>query len=545
LPNSIVLPYVKEDSGRKRRFSNDMEIAALLCLAEAERKKKAGLFGGGEESLIFLSKLHYPFWAIQREENCFLIDGMGIASNTIPYSKPPEAEAFVEHLKRSTTVHELYRSTLRTHSDTFSDFTSQSEMTVKGLIIDKELLSDISALIQEGAVMTDGIVESPSLIVPRINEENAVRIGERVQEHYSKIQSEMKGLGFAIETLEMETKRHVGKVRVELEQVRERYEGQISNVRMEVNQKRAELEKERDEKTEKIAAANEKEVSTRLSEKNDWEKTLLGLEQNRSEYEKRKEMRRQKNDEVGEARWNTRLRDAQNQIRTAKGKIKSISDFIDRSNKETEKTIKNLQNTYEKLIEEEEKKVTDLENLRDSEINKKEKEMDELQEETSAIAKKIERLIELKRERTLMLEDATIALESMTPTLINVPFYLLRYEAGNKKRHRIYSPVFARGRGGLVMKIRKTLRSYSLQSKMGALLKPRSKALEKSLDALEGKMGSDVGLRRLLNQIGMTNNLLESGNFKERVAKGMEELEAEGWIKPEEKVAITSVYLPN
>lgn len=95
------------------------------------------------------------------------------------------------------------------------------------------------------------------------------------------------------------------------------------------------------------------------------------------------------------------------------------------------------------------------------------------------------------------------------------------------------------------MKIRKTLRSYSLQSKMGALLKPRSKALEKSLDALEDKMGSDTGLRRLLNQVSTENNLLESLNFKQSVARGMEELEAEGWIKPEEKAAVANVYLPS
>jgi hypothetical protein len=92
------------------------------------------------------------------------------------------------------------------------------------------------------------------------------------------------------------------------------------------------------------------------------------------------------------------------------------------------------------------------------------------------------------------------------------------------------------------MKIRKTLRGYSLQSKMGTLLKPRSRAIETMLTNFEGRLNRDKGLQRSLNQVSAANNLLASPDFKETVRRGVGELEAEGWVKPEEKEAILESY---
>lgn len=543
---NLVLPYATKDGSRKKRFSTDMEVAALLCLAEAERKKKSGFFGGAAETVAFLSKLYYPVWAIPWENNCMLIDGMGTISHTILYFKPPDVEVFVEHLKRSATVEELYHSTLRSHSETFSSFTSQTEIPVEGFVTDKELLSDMLAFIKDSRTkISRSVPESTSLIPPKIDEENAVRISGKILEHYNKLQSEIKGLQFAIATLSEETKVHVRKLRKELEQTRENYENDISNVRKEVEKKREELEKERDEKIEKIVAANEKEVNARLAERKKWERELQRLEQNKSEYEKRKELRKRKNDEIGEARWDTRLQSVQNQISTIKGKVRALSEFINRSRKETERTTKNLRDTYQKLIDEEEKKVTSLESLRDSEIEKKEREIEELQQETLAITDKIERLIEQKQERSSTLKEASIPWKIEAPTLIFVPFYLIQYESEKKKRYRFRLPVIARGHKGLVMKIRKTLRSYSLESKISTLLKSRSKALEKILASFKEKLDKDKGIQRDISQLGMSNNLLTSIDFKEKVKKGIDELEVEGWIKPEEKTSILEIYVTN
>jgi len=540
----LFLPYAVEDKGRKAPFSENMEIAAILYVAEAERKKKPGLFGKGEETLVFLSKLYYPFWAISWENNCLAIDGMETISNNILYFKPASVEAFIEHLKRSTSVQELYHSTLRSHIETFSDFTSQTEIQVEGFVTSKELLSDILAFIEEQKVGSNiAGSQKGSLIEPKIDQEKAVKISQKIREHYNNLQSEIKGLQFAINTMTEETKKHADKLSQEEEQILEKYEDEISRVRLEVKKRIEEIEKERDEKIEKITETHEKEIAVRLEEKKNWEQELLKLEQNKSEYEKRKELRKQKSDEIGESRWSARLRDVQNQISSVKGKIKALSDFVNRSVKETEKATKNLHDTCQKLIDEEEKKITDLESLRDSELEKKIKEREEIEQETSTITDKIERLIERKQERSSMLKEATMPWKTGTPTLIHIPFYLIQYKTKKEGRHLIRPPVIARGHGGLAMKIRRIGTILKPGPKINALLKPRSKALEKMFSSFEEKLENDKGIQKAVGQLRTSCNLLMSADIKEKMKKGIEELEIERWIKPEEKEAIFDIYL--
>ena len=543
MPHScLILPYVMEDSSRKTRFSENMEVAALLCIAEAERKKKSGIFRGSAETLAFASKLHFPFWLFPWEDNCLLIDGMETVSDSILYFKPPDVEGFVEHLKRSTTVHEVYHNALKSHRETFADFPSQTELSYEGFVQDRELLSDVLAFIKDGQGKT-GVVQG-SLIQPKIDVEKAADVGRRVLEHYRRLLSEMKGLQFAIDTVNGETEAHVGKLKLELEQLREDYEERISGVQVEVEKRVGDLERERDDKIEKVTVAHEKEVDARLAEKKKWELELLKLEQDKSEYEKRKELRKRKSDEIGEARWDARLKEVQNQISTVKGKTKALSDFISRTNKETEKSTKKLRDASQKLIDEEKKKITDLESLRDSEVKKKEGEIEELQRETLAITDKIEHLIDQKKERATIFQESAIPWKAEAPVLVSVPFYLIQYTAEKEKRYLVRPPVIAREHGGLVMKIRKTLKSYSLQSKIGTLLKSRSKALDKLFSSFEGKVQSDKGIEKNVSQLGVANNLLASADFRDKLKKGMEELEAEGWIKTEEKTAILKEYIP-
>jgi hypothetical protein len=191
------------------------------------------------------------------------------------------------------------------------------------------------------------------------------------------------------------------------------------------------------------------------------------------------------------------------------------------------------------------RKITELENLRDSEVEKKRKQMEELQQETLAITDKIERLIDQKRAGALSLKEGTIQWKTSTPILIQVPFYVTQYSTGKEKRYRIRSPVIVKGHEGLMMKIRRRIMGYSLESKISTLLNIRSKALERLMLAFEKRLNSDKTVLRSIDQLAMSYNLLTSVSFKESLNRGLGELEAEGWIKPEEKAVILNVYAPS
>lgn len=537
------MPYATEKNRPKKNVSDDIEVAAILCLAEAERKKKPGLFrGSGAETVAYLSKLYYPIWAVPYESGCLLVDGMDNCRQSILYFKPPDVEAFVEHLKRSSAVQELYHSALRSHHETFSEFLSQTEISISGFITDEKLLADIANFVNASVKGTNGTIESKSLVKPQIHEKDAIEICRKVVGHIQELESEIKGLQFAKTTVDEETKRHVDKLQTEEKHLRQGYELKISGVKAEVEKAKEKLEKERDEKIQKIVTLHDKEVDSRLVEKRKWDRELLRLEQNKSEYEKRRDLRKQREDEIGEARWNTRLRDSHDKASTAKSKIKALSDFVQRSNRETEKTKRNLHDTYQRLIDEEERKLTELERTRDNELLKKERDIDELQAEKLVIVGKIERLIDEKRERANIIKQARITWKPGTTALLHLPFYLIKYETGEKQRYRFIPPVTTRENIGVLMRIQKKLRSYNLQSKINTLLKPRSKNLQKMLAPLEAKVTEIDETQKPIDNIGISNNLLMLDGFEEKVQKGMDKLEAEGWIKPEEKTTMLETY---
>ncbi|MCK4933322.1 hypothetical protein KAS06_01495 [Candidatus Bathyarchaeota archaeon] len=542
----VFLPFVVKDSSRKKPFSENMEVAALLCLAESERTKKSGIFGRSEETLIVLSRLNYPLWAVPFDGASLLIDGMETISASILYFKPPDIEAFIEHLRRCTTVHELYCSALRSHIETFSRFTSKTEIPIKGLITNKESLSDILNFIQDRKTSTQNSTGSGqnSLVPPKINLKTAVDIAKRVSEHFRRFQAEIKGLRLAIETIDKETKTHTHKLSQEQKQIQEEFESKISKMKVEVDKRNAESEEEKTGKIEKVTATHEKEVDARLAEKKKWERELLKWEQRKSEYEKRKEMRKRKGDDIGIARWNVRLRNTKDQISTSKGKIKALSAFIDRNNRELERAKKKILDNYRTQLNAAEGQINDLESKKESEILKKQREINELQRDTTTIINKIERLIRRKQDSSATIEEASIQWKIKTPILIHLPFYLVCYKSTGKERRRLHLPALAREREGLAMKIRKTLRRHSLRSKINNLLKPRSKALEKILEPFKEAAQANKGIGKVLNRLGESRNLLVTEWFKKMVIAGMNELEAEGWIKPEEKIAILKTYVP-
>jgi predicted nucleic acid-binding Zn-ribbon protein len=540
--SAIVLPYATEDLGRKNPFSEDMEFAAIMCIAEAKRKKQ-GLLGATAEKLASISKLHYPLWAIPWSDNCLLLEGMGTISSNVLRLKPPDVENFIENLRKARTSKEPYLNTLRSHLETFSAFASQTELPVKGLVKNKELLHDILNYLKDSQTKTDSSVFQTSLIQPTINKGDAVEIVDEILGRYNELQSEIKGLQFATRKINDESNWHVNKLKQELQEIQEDFEERISNTKSEVNERRKELETERNEKIERITAAKDQEISAKTSEKKILENELTRLEQDKSEYKTRKDLRKSKRDKVGQARWDARLRNVQRRISVLKRKISTLSDTVARAEEKAEKAKRKVCSAYEKLIEEEEQKILVLETSRDAKVEKQNEEIQALNQTTLAITDKIERLISQMKACSLALAEATIPWKIEIPTLISVPFYAIQYKVGSETRRVFRSPVIVQDFQGLLMKIRRTLRTYSLEARLGSLLRPRSKGLETIFDSYERKMNYDKEARIMLDQLCISRNLLASTDFKEKIRSGLEGLEFEGWIKADEKKTISQTYV--
>jgi len=303
---SITLPYVVEDNERKKPFTQDMETAAILCLAEAKRKKPR-ILGTSQEKLSFISKLHYPLWTIPWNNDSIIVDGLEMFSHTITYMKPPNVKLFVEDLQMSKTLRELFRISLKKHTKTFEDFIDTTQISMDAIVADKETLTTIPQYITQGLTSKENTTVPITLIPLKLDEKVALERAEKLFDNWRLIQLEIKGLQYAINVLSEETKHHEQKIAGEVEQIKEKFEKKISLIKSEVDKKIEKLTTERNAKTKKIFETSEKELKGALKEKEKYEQKLEKLERDKRVYQKRKQIRKRKDNEAGVVYWDHKI----------------------------------------------------------------------------------------------------------------------------------------------------------------------------------------------------------------------------------------------
>jgi hypothetical protein len=541
--SSLTLPYIIEDKDRRKPFTRDMEAAAILCLAEAKRKKP-GILGAPPEKLSFASKLHYPLWVVPWENECVIVDGLGILSHTIMYKKPPDVKLFVENLERSTTARELFRSALKSNTKTFEDFVETTRISMNSIVANRKILSTISWYMKRGLTLEKSATE-PAISIPlRLDEKAAMESAENLFNRRRLIQWEIRGLRYAINILEEETKLHEQKIVGEIEQIRETFDEKISHAKSEVEEKVEQLKNERDAKIRRIFEVSERELKVSLKERAKDEQKLEKLERDKRVFQKRKQIRKSRGNEAGVTYWDHKIEVCKNKISEVKGKIKVLSRFIERTHKQGELGAKKLNESYRGLIVKERKRISDLETLRNSQIETTKKEVEELASDASSIKKFIEQLIEQKKQHASQFKKITIPWRSEGVTLINMPFYVFRYETEEKSRYHVHPPVVATGYEGIIRRIQKTIWSFSLESRIKLLLRPQSKALEKMFTSIFAeRVQEDKALEKVVHEMGSSNNLLNVQDLGEALARGADELKVEGWISREERGAILKAYV--
>jgi hypothetical protein len=543
MPNpTLILPYVVKDKARKKPFTLDMEISAILCLAEA-RRKKPGILDTSYEKISFISKLHYPIWVVPWRDSCLLVDGLEIFSYTFPYVKLPDVELFTEEIKRSAVNKEQFRDTLRQLTQTFEN-PELTQISLKAILAEEDLLSILSEYFEQVFALKERRSERVALMPPKLDEKTALERAEKTVDLWRQIQSDIKGLQYAISVLNEETSFEEEMILREIEHVRELYETKIAPLRPVVEKKIERLLLKRDTEIAKLYKSTERKLTAKLREKRRHERELERLERNLIEYKKRREMSKRRGNAISASKWEHRVRVYENKLSKTKRKLQSVSELIEQIRKQGELDVQKVENDYQLLIENERRKISELEASRKLEVEHRKSQIEEMKANASIIVKQISRLIELKRSEASRIKEATIPHRVEEITLLCLPFYLVRYETKEKTRYLTFPPAVAMDFKGIVRKLQKAIHRFSLQSRVKLLLRSKSTALEKMLGkVLLKKIRSDNTLEEAVYELGVSNNILHSSGFKEILANGIEELRNEGWISREKKEAFLKNYL--
>jgi len=539
---SLILPFTVLEKSRKKKFDANMELTAILCLAEAKRKKHV-MVGSSPERISFITKLHYPLWAVPWENGCLLMDGLQTFSSTLTYMVLTDLELFFDDIERSQTLREQFRNSLDKHAQTFAGFSETARIPMEAIVADEVLLSDFSEYVEETLAQKTDVTGNLILIPPKLNANAAGESAKKIFDLYERIQSDVKGLEHAARVLSEIMQFHEQKILREIQLVNEAFKEEVDRVKPAVEKKVELLLKERDAKIEDMDRAAGAELNAKLREKERRQRELEKLEINRTEYKSRLDIRRHRHDRIGVARWERSLRTCENKISEVKERIHYLYNLIEKNRRQNQENVNRLKYSYQAVIDRERKKIADIEASQESVIKAKENENEKLKLLTRSITILIERLIEQKKLHTSELKSLTIPWKPEQVTLLGVPFYLVGYETEDKVHYHLYPPLRVMSSEGIVKKIKKTLLSFRLASRIKLLLQPRSKALNKMFNiVLEEKRKTDKTFEESLRELGDSNNLLTNLNFKETLSKGLEELRAEGWIKQEESAILMKRY---
>lgn len=539
---SLVLPFAVPAKERIKAFTPNMELAVIMFLTEARRRKR-GLLETTPKKTSFVSKLHYPLWAVPWENESLIIDGLGILSSVITSQVSPDFTVFIDDTERGASAREQFLSALEKHEKTFRDFAKIDEAQINALMTDSELLSAIFEYLKETSSLSREANTALVLAPPKLDRQAAIERAKQVSNLYKQGQSEIKGLEYAKNLLIETMKLHEQLILKEVESTREAYEAEISKFRPSVEKKVEILLKERDARIAKMNKIMGNELRAKERERERRERELQRLELSRSEYLKRRENRKRRHDKIGVTHWEHRIRICENKIEELKVRVRALSEFIEKTRRQNEADTEKLRYAYQALIDQEKKKIVDIEVQRDRNVEAKQAEAERLKVATNLIAGQIEALSERKRKLEEELKKSAIPLQFENATLLCLPFYLACYQVGEKTQFQVFPPFRVVSSEGILKSVEKTIRSLRPESRVRLFLQPRSKALGKMLDfVFEEKIKSDKNFSENLLQAAASANVMEKRNFKETLTRGIEELEAEGWISQSQGDALIKAY---
>jgi len=531
---SVDLPFAVPAKEREKAFTPSMETAAMLLLAEAKRRRR-GLFGTSPAKMSFLSKLHYPLWAVPWESQYLIIDGLGTFSSTIVRRQLPNIIGFIEDIERGTTIRELFRKAIKNHLKTFSDF-ERVNVQVDALITDKALLSALSDYVQEASHERTGENVSIVLAPLRIDVKKADEIAKHVQSLHRQVQSEIAGLDYARSLLKENMKLHEQMILKEAGFTREAFEAQIAELRPTVEKRMDQLLGERDARMAKMNRIAQTELKAKEGEKERRGRELQRLELSKADLVRKREARRQRHDKIAEAHWERRIRANQNRIDEVKARIHALTEFIEKTRKQGEADAEKMRQGYQWLIDQERRKITDLEFQRDETVGARQKEIETLKFSTDEIAEQIEGLAVGKRKEAEELKRLAIPSQFDDVTLLCLPSYIVCYQTENATQFQVFPPVKVMSSEGVMGAIRKKLGGFRTLYKVKLFLQPRSRALSRMLDfAIKEKLKADKAFSVSLGEAAVSSNVLLKDNLKETLNRGVAELKAEGWINQKEE----------
>ncbi len=532
----FILPFATLGANRFKDFTKNMEMAAVLYLAESNRKKgESQLLKKTDEKIVFIAEACYPIWLVPYNTATLMFDGLGLASHTLSYDVIPDVEIFNKDIRRNQNTTEAYTATLTRNIDYFRNFQGREEMKIEGLITTPELKEDLRnylPLMKEAKKpFTTKVVLKP------IIKANEIQTGiKKFSTLRKKIDKDIKNLDASMKLLNTATARRVKAIREEIKKTQETYHRQIKKTKPKSTRRLWQIHSQYNRKIARTSKKFKRRLLRLNKNKVKLKKALRNLRKEARLCETKIQSSKRRNRKRSEHQWTLKLERIKKKLPTLHKQIEVNSKRI----RDVENAQK-LELAKQRIecctrIESANKKFRDLQGSRQAETIMKRQEIMTLEDITRYITKSMQEIAQKKKLSNAEFDRIAMPRGKRACELVYMPFYLVRYEKGDKKRYVVYPPSVV-GDMGVLTKVKGALGA----AKVKALVQSRSEATATFLNQLLELFEKKPMLEKDVIEAGIQKSILLRKQLRLGVTKGLKELENESWISKSELRAFSKI----
>ncbi len=523
------LPFALPAKDREMAFMEEMEMAAVFCLAESERGKGGGvIFRKSPEELTFIAEAYYPLWLICWGKRNLLFDGFGIMGHTLSYDVLPDVQVFINEAQGSSETREAYSAFLSNYVDYFQDFADKEEKTIEGLITAPAFIKDFVSYLPEAKTIEEPIVNKITLS-PTIDEDEISSSLQELSSLRAALKEDINRLRQAMKLISISTKNHVKTLRREIGTIQKEFDKKIEAARPSVIKETRIIQRKYDREITTLTRKFEQQLQDLHREHVKAEKTVERLTAEIGHFEDERDSCKLRKDETGELHWKQKIDEHKKALSALEKDIKDLDKKIEEVNAAKALEISKLRVDYAAKIEEAKEKIRELEASREAEVRMRQEEIKKLEDMSSTIVNQIDKLLELKKASLKEFEDMGIPRRRREYVQVYPPFYIACYQRGTEKRYVVHPPSFAGGMGVLTK-----FKGVFGAAKIKSLLQHRSKAITNLLNQLIILIKQNPVFEKEIGDASTKANILRTKESRKRIKRGLEELKDEGWISESE-----------
>jgi hypothetical protein len=525
----LILPFAVPAKDRYVPFTKDMEMSAIVYLAEKDRKKGEGrVIKKTEEQIAFIAETCYPIWLVPWKGKAFIFDGLEFTNPSISYDVIPDAKAFDNDLQASSKSRQAYLAALAQNASYFQNFSGKEEKTIEGLITNPKFVQDLMDYLQDSEDIEKSTT-TKALLSPRLDaSEVAMSIGKLSDLRYM-IANEIKDLSKSMKTLSKRTKEQMKAIQLEMKATLKEFDRKLEQAKPKVMAKIAKIKEKRDEEITSICKKHDRSLRTLHQSRISIERKLERLTTEIERYETDIKKSRERKDEFGEVQITEKLDEAKKKIPVLNKEIKDIDKEIENVEDNKKVEVSRARTKPDDQIEEAMRSIRDIEAAKEARIRLEQQELADLEEKTSVIIKQIDVMIKAKEAALNELDSMGAQERRRKQAIVYLPVYFVCYERETEKRYVVYPPSHVGSMG-----IKTKLKGVFGSGKMKSFLQPRSETIAILLDQLVYLTKENPVFEKEITNAGNKANILQEADSQAGIQKGITELKNEGWISENE-----------